>query len=126
VSTKQLTKTEFKKSEPSNASTLDPASDFQPISVASITQSISVDSPLDQQLLKIQQSLDQIQLEFSIFRIQATMNSDYITQLKHDTSDLRDTIHNVRGFYRELLLVTSDFKKDVHDYLGCPSSFVFV
>ena len=108
--------------ETSDASALILASDSQSTSVASIAPSISLDPPVDQQLLQIQQSLQQILLDFTQIRIQATKNSDDITQLKHDTSGLRDAIGIVRGFNRELLLVTSNFKKDVHNYSGFPSS----
>ena len=95
---KQLKITESKKSEISDASALDLDSDSQPISVAPIAQSNSLNPPVAQQLPKIQQSLDNILLlEFSEIRIQDTENSDdMITQLKHDNFDLRDTIKIVR------------------------------
>ena len=119
---KQLRKTESKKSETSDASAFDLDSDSQPISLASIAQSISLGPHVAQKLIKIQQSLDTLLLDFSGIRSLAAKNADHIAQLQHRTSALSDTINIVRGFNRELLFVTSGFKKDVHDYIGFASS----
>jgi len=119
---KQLKKSESKKSETSHASALDLDSDSQPISLAFIAQPISLNLSIAQQLMKIQESLDKLISKVSGIHTQFNNKTADVEQIKHRNSELTDTINKVRGFNRELLIVTSDFKKDVYDYLGFPSS----
>jgi hypothetical protein len=108
---KQLKKSESKKPENPDDSAIgsDPDSQHSLQEIANILRQLQLD-------------VTGIRSDISALCDQVDNNADDIKQLKHRNSDLTDTINNVRGFNRELLSVTSDFKKDVHDYLGFPSS----
>ena len=102
---KQLKKTESKKSENPDGLALGSDPDSQPSlkDIVNILQQLQID-------------VNGIRFDFCAVCDQVDSNSTDIDKLTHRNSELQDTINNVRGCNRELLLVTSDFKKDVHDF----------
>jgi hypothetical protein len=101
---KQLKKSESKKPENPDDSAIGSDPDSQPSlqEIAKILRQLQID-------------VNGIRSDIRALCDQVDNNADAIEQ--HRNSELTDTINNVRGFNSELLSVTSDFKKDVHDYL---------
>jgi len=108
---KQLKKTESEKPEnPDNSALcIDPNSPSP-----SLADIVTI-------LQEIRNSINKISSEITLIRTAVEDHSNQVTALRHCTSELKDSIHNIRGFNRKLVSATSDFKKDMYEYLDFPS-----
>ena len=110
---KQLKKTESKKPENPADSILgsDPNSE-----IVNLDDVLELLKQLRTEVNRIPTEVTGIPSDLSVITTRIDNNSTEVKTLQHSKSALTDTINKVRGFNRELLLVTSDFKKDAYDY----------